>query len=99
MAHSIHVHDNTSGTLRTTSFGDYSSFDIAKNSLDNNVSSKSAQLSYTLELARDNKFDGYTDNGVISEASIVHFYYVDNNGDHVYTGVIYDTDYPNYSAS
>ena len=100
MAWTIRIDDYTGGNLRTTHFGEFSTAELAQARLDTSVQQKSAQLSYTLELARDDKYDGYASNNMISLSSITHFHYVrDDNGDWVYTGIVYNTDYPNYSRN
>ena len=100
MAWTIRIEDYTSGSLRVTHTGDFSTAALAQERLNAFVQQKSSQLSYTLELARDDKYDGHSSDSEVREASILHFHYVrDDNGDWVYTGILYHTDYPHYSRT
>lgn len=100
MAWQIRIDDYTSGTLVTTHFGDFNTAELAQARVHTASQQKSSQLSYTLELARDDKYDGYASDNRILTASIIHFHYIrDDNGDWVYTAIIYDSDYPNYNRS
>ena len=100
MAWAIRIEDYTSGSLTTSTISEFSTIELAQERLHNTVNEKSSQLSYTLELARDDKYDGHSSDSEVREASILHFHYVrDDNGDWVYTGIVYHTDYPHYSRT
>ena len=100
MAWAIKIEDYTSGSLITSTMRDFSTVELAQERLHNAVNERSSQLSYTLELARDDKYDGYAEDNMINEASMLHFHYVrDDNGHWVYTGIIYHTDFPNHSRN
>ena len=97
MAWAIRVYDLTAGsTPLITHFGDFSTAELAQQRVDTLVQQKSQQLSYTLELERDDKYDGYSSDNMISEGSYLPFHYIrDDNRDWVYTATVYNTDYPN----
>ena len=100
MVWTIKIEDYTSGTLVTTEFGEYNTAEIAQQRIEASAQQKSAQLSYTLELERDDKYDGHDNENNRRDASILHFHYVrDDTRDWVYTGIVYHRDYPYYSRN
>ena len=100
MSYEIKIEDKTSGTLNTTTFGDFSTIALAKARIDTTVTAKSSTLPYNLELEQSRKLDGYNSSNVLRRRAFREYFYVrSDNKNHVYTAIIVDTDYPNYNRS